>query len=51
MEIVGRVAKYYRMHAFCSIVESVPKNRVFEIVGTVAKYYFDGMLSVQLFKR
>jgi len=32
-------------------VESDPKSRVFEIVGTVAKYYFDGMPSVQLFKR
>jgi len=42
------------MHAFCSIVQSVefaPKSRVFEIVGTVAKYYFDGMPSVQAFKR
>ncbi len=31
--------------------ESAPKSRFFEIVGTVAKYYFDGMPSVQLFKR
>jgi len=31
--------------------ESAPKSRVFEIVGTVAKYYFDGMPSVQLFER
>jgi len=34
-----------------AIVQSAPKSRVFEIVGTVAKYYFDGMPSVQLFKR
>ncbi len=32
-------------------IESAPKSRVFEMVGTVAKYYFDGMPSVQLFKR
>ncbi len=31
--------------------ESAAKSRVFEVVGKIAKYYFDGMPSVQLFKR